>query len=138
MESIITIENAEMDNIRSDTDIFMAVKPLLDVATIAELNRANREDADIDNMEKIKEVKTGPSRDNEMTILDWWKAYNNYYTFEASCYKSLENCLALYSPKRISISSSIKRIWTSSTTSGDLQGQNFANNIMSSKQNLMK
>lgn len=43
---------------------------------------------DIDDMEK---AKTGPSRDNKMTMLDWWKAYDNYYAFEASRYKSLEH-----------------------------------------------
>lgn len=48
---------------------------------------------DIEDMEKkIKEAGTGPSRDDdEMTILDWWQAYDIYYSFEASRYISWEN-----------------------------------------------
>ncbi|KAJ3742825.1 hypothetical protein DFH05DRAFT_1257656 [Lentinula detonsa] len=170
VESLITIEDEEMDDIRSDPDVFAAAKPLLDAATIRELNRANKEDAtrekearltlgdsewalepdailtkidatqpnpisfppemfftankhnfplafftpknlsfinsilhknahedkkyilNISDMEKkIKGAKTGPSRDEEMTVLDWWKAYNNYYAFESSRSMSLEN-----------------------------------------------
>ncbi|KAE9391854.1 hypothetical protein BT96DRAFT_1059174 [Gymnopus androsaceus JB14] len=183
MESLITIEDKEMDNILSDPDVFVAAKLLLDAATIAKLNRANREDTakekeirpmpsnkewtlkpdvalnkqdssqpnpinfpremfittshkftfplafsmqknisfissnlhkfkqtcldhaekkfilDINNMEKkIKEAKMGLSRDNKMTIVDWLKLYNNYYTFEAACYTSFENlpCALLF------------------------------------------
>lgn len=57
VESLITIEDAEMDDIRSDPNIFAAAKPLLDVATIAELNRANREDA-------AREKETRPMASN--------------------------------------------------------------------------
>ncbi|KAE9384887.1 hypothetical protein BT96DRAFT_982194 [Gymnopus androsaceus JB14] len=46
VESLITIEDEEMDNIRSDPDVFALAKPYLDAATIAEMNRANREDAE--------------------------------------------------------------------------------------------
>ncbi|KAJ3749530.1 hypothetical protein DFH05DRAFT_1555073 [Lentinula detonsa] len=135
VESSITIEDEEMDDIRSDPDVFTAAKPLLDAATIKELNRANKEDSikekeprltlddnewtlepdailtkidathrtrvahedkkyilNISNMEKrIREAKTGPSKDEEMTVLDWWKAYDNYYAFESSRATSLEN-----------------------------------------------
>ncbi|KAJ3991397.1 hypothetical protein F5050DRAFT_1869417 [Lentinula boryana] len=176
VESLITVEDEEMDDIRSDPDVFAAVKPLLDAATIRELNRANKEDStkekearstlgnneqilepdailnkidatqpypisfpremfftakhkhtfplafftpknlsfinsnlhkidrtrvahedkkyilSIGDMEKkIKEAKTGPSKDEEMTVLDWWKAYDNYYAFECSRAMSLEN-----------------------------------------------
>ncbi|KAJ3994987.1 hypothetical protein F5050DRAFT_1831392, partial [Lentinula boryana] len=176
VESLITVEDEEMDDIRSDPDVFATVKPLLDAATIRELNRANKEDStkekearsaignnewtlepdivlnkidatqpnpisfpremfftakhkhtfplafftpknlsfinsnlhkidrthvahedkkyilSISDMEKkIKEAKTGPSRDEEMTVLDWWKAYDNYYAFESSRAMSLEN-----------------------------------------------
>ncbi|KAJ3717196.1 hypothetical protein DFJ43DRAFT_1159869 [Lentinula guzmanii] len=171
VESLITIEDEEMDDIRSDPDVFAAAKPLLDAATIRELNRANKEDAtrekearltlgdsewtlepdailtkidatqlnpisfppemfftakhkhnfplafftpknlsfinsnlhknahedkkyilNISDMEKkIKGAKTGPSRDEEMTVLDWWKAYTNYHAFESSRSMSPEN-----------------------------------------------
>ncbi|KAJ3998169.1 hypothetical protein F5050DRAFT_1873075 [Lentinula boryana] len=175
VESLITIEDEEMDDIRLDSDVFATVKPLLDAVTIRELNRANKEDAmkeketrstagnsewtlepdailtkidatqpnpisfpremfftakhkhtfplafftpknlsfinsnlhkidrtrvthedkkyilSISDMEKrIKEAKTGPSRDEEMTVLDWWKAYDNYYAFKSSRAMSLE------------------------------------------------
>ncbi|KAJ3978232.1 hypothetical protein F5890DRAFT_1569664 [Lentinula detonsa] len=117
VESLITIEDEEMDDIRSDPDVFTAAKALLDAATIRELNKANKEDSikekeprptlddrtrvahedkkyilNISNMEKrIREAKTGPFKDEEMTVLDLWKAYDNYYAFESSRATSLEN-----------------------------------------------
>ncbi|KAJ3750639.1 hypothetical protein DFH05DRAFT_1565984 [Lentinula detonsa] len=45
VESLITIEDEEMDDIRSDPDVFATFKPLLDPATIRELNKANKEDS---------------------------------------------------------------------------------------------
>lgn len=176
VESLISIEDNEMDFIRSDADVFAAAKPFLDAATIAEMNRANKEDSgkekevnnaqdrdqleleaditlskpdstqpaqikfpdemfitarykyifplafftaenlsfinanlhkfkrtrlvherkihvlDIEDMEKkIREAGTGPAKDEEMTVLHWWLSYDNYYSFEASRYESLEN-----------------------------------------------
>lgn len=45
----------------------------------------------ISDMERrIKEGKTGPSRD-ETTVLDCLKVYDNYHAFEASRAMSLEN-----------------------------------------------
>ena len=45
---------------------------------------------DIDNMEKrIKEAGTGPSKDEDMMVVDWLKAYDLYYTFEASHFELL-------------------------------------------------
>lgn len=175
VESLITIEDEEMDDICLDPDVFTATKPFLDAATIREMNRANKEDAttgkdlrpvpnnddlelepdiilvkhdatqpcpitfpkemcftvhhkhvfpltfftpknlsfinanihrfkctrlihedkkhilNINDMEKrIKEAGTGPSKDEEMTNINWLRTYDLYYSFEASRYKGLE------------------------------------------------
>ncbi|KAE9403009.1 hypothetical protein BT96DRAFT_990650 [Gymnopus androsaceus JB14] len=62
VESLIMIEDKEMDNIRSDPDVFAAVKPYLDAATIAEMNRANREDT-------VKEKAAEPAEGKKVSYL---------------------------------------------------------------------
>ncbi|KAE9391687.1 hypothetical protein BT96DRAFT_1001054 [Gymnopus androsaceus JB14] len=150
VELLITIEDEEIDNIQSDLDVFALAKPYLNVATIAEMNRANREDIvkekaseltegkkelefelditlhkpnstslfenkfpkemyttfqcilvahskkkqvlDVKDMqkkireEKIREAGSGPSRNKVMLAIQWWTAYDNYYSFKVSHY----------------------------------------------------